>query len=296
MPMKMRVVTGALALLLCISASAAQAQSAFKVMTFNLWLSGSAAHRGNSKNNTLGPPAALALDAEFIAAQIGNSAGLVALQEVDKNTSRVPLNTPQVLDDGMGSGWVNRFGRARSTGGGDYGNATLSKVPIVAEQYWPFAFDKAKGSRCKEDRAAGQADPESCDYGTEARQATAIKLDFGSERQLWFVATHLDYHARVPTDQQLFELLGKVKGFDPDYPVIVAGDFNIPADGREHNAALQIMALAGFRLVGTDDVDYIFLYDPHDRLTVTRDRVVDAKRGDVTLSDHRAVIVDFAWN
>jgi hypothetical protein len=122
----------ALALLLCMSSSVAQAQSTFKVMTLNLWESGSNAHRGTSESNTVGPSAALALDADFIAALMGSSAGLVALQEVDKETTRVPLNTPQVLDDGMGSGWANRFGRARRYGKGAFGNATTSSFTIRA--------------------------------------------------------------------------------------------------------------------------------------------------------------------
>jgi hypothetical protein len=282
--------------LVSASTSSAHAQNTFKVMSLNLWLSGTAAHEV-ATGTVVGPSRAIPLFASFVDARMGTSAGLIALQEVDVNTSRCNLHTPTGIANRLGSGWWQRFGQARVFGGGAYGNAVLSNVTLAAtEQYWPFAFDPVKGANCKRDRNAGMTDPESCDYGTEPRQATATKLSFGSGRALWFVAVHLDYHARVPTEQQLFELLGKTKGFDPDFPVIIAGDFNIPERGSEHEAAIQTMELGGYTLVGTSSVDYVFLYDPNNRIDVVKTSIVAPVQGGVKLSDHDAVIVDFKWN
>jgi endonuclease/exonuclease/phosphatase family metal-dependent hydrolase len=120
---------------------------------------------------------------------------------------------------------------------------------------------------------------------------------------LWFVNTHL---GRNPTDhgvtsqRQLFELLGKMKTFDPDYPVIVVGDFNIEPGMPEPYAALRKLfndpPLSGFRMVIEDDRMHIFKFDPHRRLILQRrPEIVSPVWQGVKLSDHNLLVAEFEW-
>lgn len=154
------------------------------------------------------------------------------------------------------------------------------------------------------------------DYGSRQRGAVAMKLDFNGKR-LWFVNTHFEPANRFAL-AQVFQLLGKVKTFDPDTPVIVVGDMNIlNGTGMSATEATYYKMAGAFTAAGFTDIsykkptrvpgakqaiavtdgqlDYIFVYDPHKRLTVKTCRSAWVMSYPNIFTDHLAVIADFEW-
>jgi endonuclease/exonuclease/phosphatase family metal-dependent hydrolase len=198
--------------------------------------------------------------------------GIIGMQEVDRGTSRVALlNVPQVVAAGMGRGWGSRFDALMSFQGGTFGNAVVANVSITKTQYWHFAHDPNNPLQ----------------FGEEPRGAIAVKVDF-SGKPLWFVNVHLDPPNGIAM-RQVWQLMGNIKTFDPDFPVIVVGDFNIrnraPGTGspeQTYFTMAQVFDLAGFEDVSLHrntaieapttaldgQLDYVFVYDPNRRITV----------------------------
>jgi endonuclease/exonuclease/phosphatase (EEP) superfamily protein YafD len=195
------------------------------------------------------------------------------------------LNVPETLA-GLMNGFDSQFFAVMPYKGGEYGLANLYDVTKYKAQGWRFMWDQSNPSN----------------YGSQPRGANATKHDFGGGRGLWFVNTHL---GKVPGDEgvtpqrQLFELLGKLKTFDPDQPVIVVGDFNIKAAMPGPYAALLKLfddpSLSGFELIYQDARMYIFRYDPHQRLIVRGSKEVSAHWQGIQLSDHKLLVAEFEW-
>ena len=287
-----------MAIFLTLAGTPAQS---FSVVSSNLWYSGTKAY--NYSANTLHTtfPAPLWNIENFFQSVVGSGYGVIALQEVYDGASHVGgLDVPQHIQNRMGYGWTSRFGGLMPTAGGSRGNAVATNANVVKTQYWQFAWDAQN----------------TADYGSEQRGAVATKLDFGGKR-LWFVSVHLAYENPVAL-AQVFQLLGKVKTFDPDSPVIVAGDLNIrnrsPGTGGPdvlyHNMAAAFGS-AGFEDVSlhldtatnvpnsatlNGQLDYIYLYDPHNRLTVTSCTARWVYNYPHVWSDHRALLARMYWN
>jgi len=293
-----RILWAGLAIFLTLAGTPAQS---FSVVSSNLWYSGTKAY--NYSANTLHTtfPAPLWNIENFFQSVVGSGYGVIALQEVYDGASHVGgLDVPQHIQNRMGYGWTSRFGGLMPTAGGSRGNAVATNANVVKTQYWQFAWDAQN----------------TADYGSEQRGAVATKLDFGGKR-LWFVSVHLAYENPVAL-AQVFQLLGKVKTFDPDSPVIVAGDLNIrnrsPGTGGPdllyHNMAAAFGS-AGFEDVSlhldtatnvpnsatlNGQLDYIYLYDPHNRLTVTSCTARWVYNYPYVWSDHRALLARMYWN
>lgn len=135
-----------------------QAQD-IKTMTYNI-------HHGNPPANTGG-----AIDLPSVASVIsGADADLVALQEVDKNTTRSGnVNQAAVLANLTGMYYY--FSRSIDYQGGEYGVAILSKYPIV--ESFRFQLPMAAGA------------------GGEARSVAVIAVMVNGQK-LYFACTHFD--------------------------------------------------------------------------------------------------------
>lgn len=304
-PVVLRLVVRLVLAVLSVLPSLAEAQAqSFRVVSSNLWYSGTKAYNYMTNTEHTMYPAPLWNIENFFQSAVGRGFGVIALQEVYNGTSQVGgLDVPHHIQSRMGVGWTSRFGGLVPTGGGSRGNAVATNANVVKTQYWKFAWD-----------LNNQAD-----YGSEQRGAVATKLDFGG-RRLWFVSVHLAYENPVAL-AQVFQLLGKVKTFDPDSPVIVAGDLNIlnrsPGTGSPELTYHKMAAAfgsAGFedlslhldtatRISATPSsatlngqLDYIYLYDPHDRLTVTSCTARWVYNYPYVWSDHRALVAQMHWN
>jgi len=145
------------------------------------------------------------LDVERIARVINQSQpDLVALQEVDQRVKRTErIDQPKVLARLTKMQVV--FGANIDLQGGHYGNAVLSRYPILNNQNHPLPnFDRGEQRGLLE---------------------THINVP-GLSKPLIFLATHLDHRPddqeRVASATAINSLLKKHK----QYPAILAGDFN----------------------------------------------------------------------
>lgn len=164
--------------------------AALRVMTYNI-------HHGEGLDGKV--------DLERIARLINdNKADLVALQEVDRNTGRTQRrDMPAEL--AKLTGMQQAFGGNLPLEGGDYGNAILSRFPIlsVANHHLPKIVPG------------------------EQRGILETKVQVG-ERDITFCSIHLDH--RRPEEDRLASVAKVRELLSSRRPLIVAGDFNaIPA-------------------------------------------------------------------
>lgn len=194
---------------------------------------------------------------------------LVALQEVDQRVGRSGnLDQPQEL--ARLTGLQAAFGRNIALQGGHYGNAILSRFPIV--NHW---------NRLLPNVAAG-----------EQRGLLGCELELpGGVGRLLFCSTHFD-HRRDPTErmqsaEQLPKLLQDWQG-----PTLLAGDLNDVTGSQ----TLQIVQrdwlptnTAELPTIPVDQpkqqIDFI-LVRPRERWRVVETRVLDES----VASDHRAIL------
>ncbi len=162
-----------------------------KVMSYNI-------HRGV-------PPGANVVDLSQVANVIkAQDPDLVALNEVDKNTKRSgSIDIAKEL--GKLTGMHYYFAKAMDYDGGQYGDAVLSKYPIVDAMRYALPPDDVSG--------------------IEPRDIAMIAVEVEGEKIL-FASTHLDHTG----DEQYRILQAKtiVNDILPDlkYPLIIAGDWN----------------------------------------------------------------------
>ncbi|MHC4727748.1 MAG: endonuclease/exonuclease/phosphatase family protein [Planctomycetota bacterium] len=200
-------------------------------------------------------------------AGIINSLGpdLVALQEVDNKTTRAKgLDLTAELCQRTGMQGV--FGKAMDYAGGGYGEAVLTRHPII----------KQKNNLLPNTPNA------------EPRAALEIQIELPNKERVVFVGTHLD-HLRDQINRM--NQAGRIKELYQDYelPVILAGDLNARPGSDPINLLSSQWAYAA-----QDDpqptmpsvrprskIDYI-MYKPKDRWKVIDVRVIDEK----VASDH----------
>jgi endonuclease/exonuclease/phosphatase family metal-dependent hydrolase len=137
---------------------------------------------------------------------LGSNADLVALQEVDVRTQRAG-GVDQAAELARLTQMHVSFAKAIDFSGGEYGDAVLSRYPIVATQNLSLA-----------------AEPHH-----ETRSAAVVIVALPqSGRQIRFVSTHLDHTSdsadRIAQAKQLLERL--YTGPQSDLPTIVVGDMN----------------------------------------------------------------------
>lgn len=203
------------------------------------------------------------------------NADLVALQEVDRGTARTnrsnqPAALARLLDMHVA------YGPAMEFQGGKYGNAILSRRPIVWSRTLPLPH-----------RPGGRREP---------RVAVTARCKVRGGGEVLFASTHLD-HTREPSDRlSQAQALGimQVTHFTKEaLPTILAGDFNCEPGSppmeqlKEHGWSLVSGANASF--VGANEsksIDHVLVSDPAG-WRVVEARVID----EPVASDHRPVLV-----
>jgi endonuclease/exonuclease/phosphatase family metal-dependent hydrolase len=156
------------------------------------------------------------LDIERIAKIIKDqNCDLVALQEIDRNTSR-SKHVDQLETLAELTGMKPFFGKAIAYGGGEYGVGVLSKLPIVAHKTWPLP---TQGKR-------------------EQRVALELVVQPADSEAFIFVCTHLDHSSGENDREKQTASLRKLFGNGPRQ-AILAGDFNATAARPEMATLLE---------------------------------------------------------
>jgi endonuclease/exonuclease/phosphatase family metal-dependent hydrolase len=197
---------------------------------------------------------------------------LVAVQEVDKQTNRTDqVDQPKVL--GELTGMHVRFEKNIDFGGGEYGNAILSRFPI---------------------RSHKNVHLPNIDNG-EQRGVLIADIEVpGLAAPVRFLSTHLDYRRpdeeRIKSARRINELMQQ------EFPralAILAGDLNATPESEPLKILKQQWSLPDDKIYPTipvekptRQIDYV-LFRPADSWTVSEVKVLDEK----IASDHRAILV-----
>lgn len=198
------------------------------------------------------------------------SPDLVALQEVDSGTKRTAqVDQPKVLGELTGMQVV--FGDNIPYQGGRYGNAVLSRLPIVRTQNHRLPSF----------------------YHGEQRGLFEIEVrPPGSNFSFLFFATHLDYrpqdHERVASASLINELVAS-RG---DIAALLVGDLNSEPESRPIQELKQRWQQTNVKTMLTfpspspvKQIDYV-LYYPARRWCVQETKMLD----EPIASDHRPVL------
>lgn len=132
------------------------------------------------------------------------SPDLVALQEVDVNTSRSgQFNQAQEIARKLGMHYF--FGKAINYGGGEYGVAILSKYPISDTRVYPLPSEPGSTA--------------------EARVLATAKVTLPDGTVFVFGSTHLDAQASSVNRELQVKEINRRAALE-SLPFIIAGDFN----------------------------------------------------------------------
>ncbi|MGB7159612.1 MAG: endonuclease/exonuclease/phosphatase family protein [Tepidisphaeraceae bacterium] len=198
----------------------------------------------------------------------------VALQEVDNGTRR-SLGALQAAELAKLTSMHIVFGPAMTFDGGQYGDAVLSRWPIVSSRVEALPWTRGEQH--------------------EPRCAVAITAKLpGGAGTIEFISTHFD-HTREPSDRLIQAQAVNERWRDAKHPTILAGDFNCEVG----SAPMEALA-KDWTLVSGDDpaaptccgatpkvkIDHVFV-KPSERWRVVKARVLDER----TASDHRPVRV-----
>lgn len=214
------------------------------------------------------------VDLERIAGEIALvGADVVALQEVDKGTSRVGgLDSPALIAKAAG-GYHASFASAMDFGGGQYGNAILSKkVPLSVESV-PLPGKK------------------------EPRVMLVAEFD-----DFYFCSLHLslDQNSRIEACRKIAKYARKKS----DKPFFIAGDFNLEPNSTEMRILAKDFAVLSAFEVKTfpsdkpdRTLDYIMVYKGGEGKSLLK-KLEKGKLGiaswvqpEKVASDHRPVFI-----
>lgn|SRR5690554_245073 len=244
------------------TSEAEEHSTTIRVMTYNI-------HHANP------PSQPDSIDIEAITRVIRNeNPDLVALQEVDVFTQRSGTELHQAREIARRLDMHCYFGKALDYQGGYYGNAVLSRYPILDSTV--FELPPMEGVEA------------------EVRNWTGIKISIEGN-EMWFGSTHLDFQRgenNLDQSRRLVQHLEKI-----ELPIIIGGDFNRTPDS-------ETMAFFSdhFQLTCSDcpptipvtdpnrTIDHV-IYRPKERFTVAEHRVVDEQYA----SDHLPVIAVLEW-
>lgn len=191
---------------------------------------------------------------------------LVGLQEVDRGVERSGrIDIPAILAEATG---LNSFFKKNiDHQGGEYGNAILSRFPVVDWRNHHYEML----------------------HEGEQRGALISRVDFNGQ-ELIFITTHLDYRPdpqeRLSNIEEIFEILDENEGT----PVILCGDINARPDTPTVNklktrfADVWDSASEGNGSTYPSDtpyrrIDYIFFY-PQNAFAVNSIKVIDSDASD----------------
>ncbi|TZF86025.1 endonuclease (plasmid) [Pedobacter sp. BS3] len=226
-----------------------------KVMSYNI-------HIGN-------PPSKPAnyRDLSAIASVINiEKPDLVALSEVDNKTQRSGVTVDQAKELGKLTGMYYFFTKAMDYQGGEYGDAVLSRFPILESTRYVLP---TTGS------------------GFEPRSVAMITVE-KEGRKFHFAATHLDHTAedanRILQANELVKIINQLS-----IPLIIAGDWNAQPSSQPIEILKQTLTptcvnncLLTFPATKPDrTIDYI-MYKPLEKFKVLNLRTVN----ETYASDH----------
>jgi len=236
------------------------AKATVRVMTYNI-------HHGEGTDGKI--------DLNRIAEVINSQkADIVALQEVDRGVERT-ARRDLISELAALTGMKHAFGKNIDYQGGDYGNAILSRFPIVNDQNHHYKMLRPG----------------------EQRGLLQVELRVAGKRLL-LMNTHLDHRPddseRLSNIDEIAEILGRYKGL----PVILCGDFNDTPDSPMHQKIEEILvdswkrggAGQGFSFSSTQPrkrIDYIFVNKRKAPMPVK------AWVAESIASDHLPVVVEF---
>jgi endonuclease/exonuclease/phosphatase family metal-dependent hydrolase len=240
------------AILLLIFSGTFAVGAPLKIMTWNL-------HHGVGEDGKLN----LERIAKRIAAE---KPDLVALQEIDRNCARSGMKD-QAAELGRLTGMTAVFGKAMDLGGGEYGQAALSNLPVISSAVHRL-------TSIGEPRIALELN---------------VKWNGGA---LKFTTIHLDYEHEPVRIGQVREALEALAGGGP---AILCGDFNdVPGSAAVRQIAAPWLAVGKEGPAATHpsakpdtEIDQIFV---RGLKVVAKGRVLDEK----IASDHRPVVAAVA--
>lgn len=248
-------------LLACVVAFClnAQATDTFRVMTYNI-------HHGEGLDHKVDLPRIAALIKK-------EKADIVALQEVDKGVARtdrrdLPAEFAQL------TGMTCIFSNNYHFQGGEYGNAILTRFPVLTRtnlHYHMLHVDEQRG-------------------------VLQVTLDVHG-KQIYFMDTHVDF--RPPEDERLKNVgeLKQLVAAHRNLPIIICGDFNSKPDSKTHQAMSEFVDDV-WMLVSKNN-GYSFPADhPNRRIDyawISRGNIVPVRAWvpETEASDHRPVMFEF---
>jgi len=193
---------------------------------------------------------------------------LVALQEVDRNTTRTG-KVDQAAELARLTRMNHVFGANIAFQGGQYGNAILSRYPITEHRNHLLP---------------------NVDAG-EQRGVLAATIHMPKDRSLSLLATHFDH--RRPDAERLAsaKFVNQLTTKQPEMPAIFAGDLNDVPASRTLQEIGRTWTRTNARIMPTipvgqpaRQIDYIFVR-PKARWTLVETRVL----AEAVASDHRAI-------
>ena len=193
---------------------------------------------------------------------------LVALQEVDRNTTRTG-KVDQAAELARLTRMNHVFGANIAFQGGQYGNAILSRFPITEHRNHLLP---------------------NVDAG-EQRGVLAATIHMSKDRSLRLLATHFDH--RRPDAERLAsaKFVNQLTAKQPEMPSIFAGDLNDVPASRTLQEIGRTWTRTNARIMPTipvgqpaRQIDYIFVR-PKARWTLVETRVL----AEAVASDHRAI-------
>lgn len=198
---------------------------------------------------------------------------LVVLNEVDRDTRRSgEVDQPAEIARRTGMGVV--FEKNIAFQGGEYGNAVLTRLPVLRHVNHPLpSFTEGEQRGCLE-----------------------VVVDLGEDgesRPLRFLGTHLDYRPEDTERLASADLIARRFAAEPGMPTVLAGDLNDEPDSRTLRRLETLFGKTDGVTRPTypagkpaKQIDYV-LHAPKDGVTFVEARVVDAQGA----SDHRPLLV-----
>ena len=204
----------------------------------------------------------------------GTKPDLVALQEVDVGVKRSG-RVHQARRLAELTGMTVRYGPTQHYQGGLYGNAVLTRLPILDVVIQPLPYTESTPERV-----------------TYPRGVIAITVCGPDGKPLRFISTHFQHNV---AEDRLAEAkaINKLFGRDDKMPTILAGDMNAVPDSdpirellkRWSNATDEPASPTAPSKNPTSRIDYIF-YRPASMFHVSHTKVIEESLA----SDHRPVL------
>jgi len=200
---------------------------------------------------------------------------LVALQEVDVGVKRSD-RVHQALELGRLTGLAVRFGPTQHYEGGLFGNAVLTRLPILDVAIHPLPYTESTPERV-----------------TYPRGAIAVVVQGPGGQPIRFVSTHFQHNVPEDRVEQAKAVNGLFADLDDPLPTILAGDINALPDSepvrilreRWTDAMDDPPAPTVPSDKPTSRIDYIF-YRPQTQFRLAQAEVI----AEVMASDHRPVL------